>query len=608
MDGADLHTLVPSWLHRDIPKAASGDISWLRQFMSAKPQRIKQERVWPEHWGITRCQILDLLEHLREEPSWHSTDNMYTFVNDFVIPWTQGTGISYALHMNQDDPKEVNVLVSHAWGENVEDFFETLLRSTEDSDVLFVCALSLYQADDAAGPSIEEQLGHHPFESPFRQILTNIRLRGRSAGWRSRWHSWLSVLWVFLAYLALVIALLPIIVWDCVPLATRCAAWDEKRKWYWRALPVWPAWTLLPLLLLGSAVAARLWFPRVTYSGRMLVVPNHQVDIYSRLWCVYEIFVAKSLGIKVKLATTMAMAGRVSSKHATCSRAEDDARIRQEIEAQASYSQIDSAVSHACTRKWRQSAFRAMLLGPALMYFEVVFAISFGRKPSPWNELLLNAKDLGRYLDMAILLVSLFVAGLLTHLSLFSLFVQAQGSPRSRAVFAKFVPMFLVSVALLAGSLVLALGGHSSRWLAAAFMSGAVVFVHAFGLLLHWLFVMLLGKVCTPEVFAGFYFAFCSTLFTLLLAARWPAGDAVMGSPRLYRMVVSTLVGVFGCLCLPAFLCMAMFKMWGLSYASSKGLEDGSCSDGSTADSSDDKSSEASPRSQLLHSAHREQA
>jgi len=102
------------------------------------------------------------------------------------------------------------------------------------------------------------------------------------------------------------------------------------------------------LFLLPLAVAHRVMRRASSfYAGRMIVVPNHHIDIYSRLWCVYEVFTAKRLGIGVEMAPTLASAGAASSQLAECGCPEDDVRIRAEIEESSfGYDAIDRAVQH----------------------------------------------------------------------------------------------------------------------------------------------------------------------------------------------------------------------------------------------------------------------
>lgn len=81
----------------------------------------------------------------------------------------------------------------------------------------------------------------------------------------------------------------------------------------------------------------------------MMVVPNRQEDLYTRLWCVYEIFVARSLGVPVTLGGSLASAGTGSSAEARCSNNADKQRIRHDIETKygekEGYNVIDMAIA-----------------------------------------------------------------------------------------------------------------------------------------------------------------------------------------------------------------------------------------------------------------------
>eukprot|EP00933_Yihiella_yeosuensis_P004694 TRINITY_DN10908_c0_g3_i1.p1 TRINITY_DN10908_c0_g3~~TRINITY_DN10908_c0_g3_i1.p1 ORF type:complete len:391 (-),score=36.22 TRINITY_DN10908_c0_g3_i1:115-1173(-) len=77
---------------------------------------------------------------------------------------------------------------------------------------------------------------------------------------------------------------------------------------------------------------------------RMVVVPNDSVDIYTRLWCVYEMFVATWLGIPIDLAPTIVRAGETSSQDAVCSVPADAMKIRREIEASIGYDAVDASI------------------------------------------------------------------------------------------------------------------------------------------------------------------------------------------------------------------------------------------------------------------------
>jgi len=320
--------------------------------MKAEPQMVGGRPVRPTHWGLTRQQIGELLAKLREDPNWDAGNNVYTLVQDYIIPWTKGAGLGYALQVNGDDSKEVNLMISHAWGENTEEFFETLLRSCSDGDVLFVCALSLYQAEDGQGPTIAAQIGEDPMQSPFRQVLANIRShQEESVKCTLSLHSPLRALTILSTFAAVASFYLPAVIWGCVPGFDSCAMPETSPSgaitWRWQAMgPRFGAFLFISILSAVCGIMGRfLLRSEASYNGRMLVVPNRECDLYTRLWCVYEIFVAMTLKVKVKYAPTLASAGRVRVKLAKCSSTNDAARIDSEISsARHTYEDIDRLV------------------------------------------------------------------------------------------------------------------------------------------------------------------------------------------------------------------------------------------------------------------------
>uniref|UniRef100_A0A7S2JK05 Transmembrane protein n=1 Tax=Zooxanthella nutricula TaxID=1333877 RepID=A0A7S2JK05_9DINO len=315
----------------------------------AQPQWVDGREYWPEHWGLRRSQIQELLTKLRQDDHWKRSNTVYTLVQDFVIPWTRGTGRGYALTLNSASPLEVNLMISHSWAENAEDFLEALLRSTRADDVLFVCALSLYQAADEHGPSIADQIGSSAPESPFRRVLEHIRRKGGDGGMLWRWRTVVS--WVPSACLLLAacLYLLPLLLWTCVPGFRQCAHVIKFREdWVWGDYPH-PWARLAPALAMLCATLAVLTFAALwwmqPYAGRMVVVPNREGDIYTRLWCTYEVFTAMRLGVHVKVANTLATAGCGRSEEARCSCEEDARRIRGEIADEGhTFPEIDRAV------------------------------------------------------------------------------------------------------------------------------------------------------------------------------------------------------------------------------------------------------------------------
>ena len=80
----------------------------------------------------------------------------------------------------------------------------------------------------------------------------------------------------------------------------------------------------------------------------MLVMPNSTESIYTRLWCVAEIKVAKDLNLPIRVAYDTGTAMRqlltnfTSVRNAQCSEQSDEARIRGAIAGQEDA--IDSLV------------------------------------------------------------------------------------------------------------------------------------------------------------------------------------------------------------------------------------------------------------------------
>uniref|UniRef100_A0A7S2NMR0 Transmembrane protein n=1 Tax=Zooxanthella nutricula TaxID=1333877 RepID=A0A7S2NMR0_9DINO len=323
----------------------------------AQPQWVDGREYWPEHWGLRRSQIQELLTKLRQDDHWKRSNTVYTLVQDFVIPWTRGTGRGYALTLNSASPLEVNLMISHSWAENAEDFLEALLRSTRADDVLFVCALSLYQAADEHGPSIADQIGSSAPESPFRRVLEHIRRKGGDGGMLWRWRTVVS--WVPSACLLLAacLYLLPLLLWTCVPGFRQCAHVIKFREdWVWGDYPH-PWARLAPALAMLCATLAVLTFAALwwmqPYAGRMLIVPNRECDIYTRLWCTYEVFTALRLGVHVEVANTLATAGFGGCEEARCSCEGDARRIRDEIADEGhTFPEIDRVVRLLLRRRF----------------------------------------------------------------------------------------------------------------------------------------------------------------------------------------------------------------------------------------------------------------
>mmetsp|Transcript_80105 Transcript_80105/g.201539 ORF Transcript_80105/g.201539 Transcript_80105/m.201539 type:complete len:660 (-) Transcript_80105:367-2346(-) len=578
---------TPNFLQSESARVAS---------IQAQPQVLPgQGRVWPELWGVTRAQIRQLLCRLRSDPAWRMDNSVYTVVQDYIIPWTRGTGLGYALMLNQDEPKEVNVMVSHAWGENAEDFFEALLRSTTEEDVIFVCALSIYQAEDGAGPSIEEQVGGNPSNSPFERVIRNIRMNGDQAGWRWRWRRTLKRIPLLSILLAIVLYFMPTILWGCVGTVSQCA---KKRsheievtlllqwflpytadpvvsQWEWIRMPRW--WGMIfpcssiALLVCGAlCYACHRRFP--IYAGRMVAVPNNEVDIYSRLWCVYEIFVARKAGIGVQVARTLAVGGMKSSKFAVCSSEKDTQRIQREIESTPmGYAGIDKTVYKTMHGAMWDAIRVAFVYGVMISLFRVASAR------------ITTATETGIAEPVYILiqtsspLASSFVVMALVY----RLFRRSRGSPSACVVVGISGSLMLVGLALSILGMYMQDPHmvHGSAWLTrtrdvetSVEVDGLAIWFIRFGSCFvedGFYMVMLLlcthCSTCSSVVVRSLCLAAISTAVFISCTAFDLAGNLGLTSQLLYPAVVTGISKVAGHVLIPLYALTASATKWGVS-------------------------------------------
>lgn len=318
------------------------------------------EDVWPVYWGITVGQVRQLLSECQEDPGWRKDNNLYHMVEKYVRPRTEGTGVGYALLANRANPLEISVMVSHAWAENAEMFVDTLERSVGRQEAMFICAFAIYQNEDNEGPSVRDQLGTEGEDSPFYQVLRHISAEGS----RQCFGHFRAVGPVMCFLVGSAMCSVPSFFAKCVPSLNQCARVDASTgSWVWSETePVYRAFVFTGAAFVGLAVLGQIYisvFP--TYSGRMVVVPNSDIDIYERLWCVYEIFTAGRLNVPVVLGSTLARAGTCSSRNAGCHQEEDRKRIRMEIEnfgeefcddREKGYNWVDREIVWTMRRAW----------------------------------------------------------------------------------------------------------------------------------------------------------------------------------------------------------------------------------------------------------------
>jgi len=140
-------------------------------------------KVPPDKWGMTinqwaafivSCAICqEKWEELetsddRKEPGYV---NLYQLVDHFVKPWTEGTGNSVALLLNNKRPLKAVLFISHAWGACIHESLVAVLGKALALGIaldvpMWFCAFAQYQPGDLpgdCGPGVAAQLALDPF-------------------------------------------------------------------------------------------------------------------------------------------------------------------------------------------------------------------------------------------------------------------------------------------------------------------------------------------------------------------------------------------------------------------------------------------------------------
>lgn len=122
------------------------------------------------HGIIAACKATPTWAAIVDQKGWVS---MYDVCKFFVCPWTMGSGSSLALLLNSDRPLAAELMISHAWGEDVDECAESLMLYCESNDIpedvaCWFCVFANYQPGD--GPTISEQIAMDPFGSVISAI------------------------------------------------------------------------------------------------------------------------------------------------------------------------------------------------------------------------------------------------------------------------------------------------------------------------------------------------------------------------------------------------------------------------------------------------------
>lgn len=139
----------------------------------------------PDEWGMTLAQWAAFIMGCRMfEDEWRELENdttrktpnrdyvnLYQMTDAYVKPWTSNLGNSIALLMNSATPLAAQVMLSHAWAEDVIEAMVAVLSKASISGmnfktVVWFCAFAQYQPGDEkgdCGPGVAAQLALDPF-------------------------------------------------------------------------------------------------------------------------------------------------------------------------------------------------------------------------------------------------------------------------------------------------------------------------------------------------------------------------------------------------------------------------------------------------------------
>jgi len=140
------------------------------------PSHGGNRKVPPEKWGMRLWQANIFSEWLQGTDLWEEVKNRlnkfkkHPYVNGYEVndEWvkkiTAMLGSSLALLLNPILPLLAEIMVSHAWGDDMVEKMQALNSAIPDKDkVIWFCIYANYQPEDGAGPLLEEQIAMEPF-------------------------------------------------------------------------------------------------------------------------------------------------------------------------------------------------------------------------------------------------------------------------------------------------------------------------------------------------------------------------------------------------------------------------------------------------------------
>jgi len=134
-----------------------------------------RQRNAPDKWVLTISDWHGVLNHMKTLARYVAIKSEKRFVNmhdatrEFVTPWSMGTGCGLALLMTGDQEHSAEVMLSHSWGEDIEEMQDAVRSAAEVRHIppesyLWFCCFANYQANDSCGPSVQDQVDMKPFK------------------------------------------------------------------------------------------------------------------------------------------------------------------------------------------------------------------------------------------------------------------------------------------------------------------------------------------------------------------------------------------------------------------------------------------------------------
>jgi len=165
----------------------------------------KNDSIHPSKLAISLSQLNEVNAQARDMlGDRYGSANMRVIVAEIIEPLCETSQLSYARIVNQSQPLEVTVFVSHCWDENFQDFVSSVnhtFKHWAHPPNLWICAFALYQTKDrnliadqvATGKGLHEA----PFTKALRAAQTILVVRNTAVDIYSRiWPIWE----IYLAY------------------------------------------------------------------------------------------------------------------------------------------------------------------------------------------------------------------------------------------------------------------------------------------------------------------------------------------------------------------------------------------------------------------------